>query len=133
MTAVIAALSDRQRRGGFLGGVGVGLVTDVPVGVLLGGFTPLREAVPETLRDGLTVDVCRGGGGTLFAAVTVTGCFGGRATEGTRVDDPRVFEVLGTALGSSGANTSTLKSKVRRSAPCIAPMPITCRASSSPF
>jgi len=107
------------------------------VGVLLGGFTPLREAVPETLRDGLTVDVCRGGGGTLFAEVTVTGCFGGGlgggAREGARVDDPSVFEVLGAALVSSGANTSTLKSKVRRSAPCIAPMPITCRASSSPF
>lgn len=104
---------------------------------MVAGFTSGREAVPEMLLDGLTVDVCLGGGGTLFAGATVTGCMGGGLGGGltgdANVEDPRTFEVLGTALIGSGANTSTLKSKVLKSAPCIAPMPITCRAISSPF
>ena len=80
------------------------------------------------LLDGLTVDVCRGTGGMLFVGATVAGCFGGKLDCGlidaAGVADASGFEVLGAVLIASGANTSTLKSNVRRSAPCIAPIPM---------
>ncbi len=91
------------------------------------------------IRAALTVDVCRGDGGTGRDGLTMDPCFAWITLGALTVDvggadgAAPAFGAGGVAATTSGAKTSTLRSNVRRSLPDIEPIPTIWRATSSPF